>query len=231
MPADASTSSNGDLPDAGPAGEQEARPDTRDRILESARRLFLSRGYTATGIAQILREADAKSGSLYYFFPTKEDLLLGVLERYIEMLGPAVLEPVFSRVADPIERVFGVLDGYRRMLIETEFTHGCPIGNLALEMSEHSPGARGLIATNFDNWCGAIRDCLDDAADRLPPETDRDALAGFVLAVMEGGVMLARTQRSIEPFERCVMLLRDYFDRLTSDATSWGAPSSASPDC
>ncbi|HRP62410.1 MAG TPA: TetR/AcrR family transcriptional regulator [Phycisphaerales bacterium] len=200
--------------------------DTRDRILEAARQLFLAQGYTATGIAQILKHADAKSGSLYYFFPTKEDLLLAVLERYKELLWPLVIQPVFDRVADPIERIFGILDGYRRMLLMTQFTHGCPIGNLALEMSEVSPGARQLIAENFTGWRKAVERCLDEASDRLPEDVDRAALAAFVLTVMEGGMMQARAYRSIEPFESAVLLLRDYIDRLLAHGTQWGG----SPD-
>ena len=81
-------------------------PDTRQRILDAARDLFWRQGYSATGIAQILKAADANSGSLYYFFPTKEDLLLAVLEWYKANLWPEVIQPVFDRVTDPIERPF-----------------------------------------------------------------------------------------------------------------------------
>ena len=112
---------------------------TRDRLVEAARMLFWEHGYSATGIAQILKEADAGSGSLYYFFPTKEDLLLAVLEWYRENLGPAVVQPVFDRVSDPIERIFGILDGYRHGLLATGFSRGCPIGNLALELADSHP--------------------------------------------------------------------------------------------
>ena len=56
------------------------RPITRERIVEAARQLFFRQGYTATGISQILKAAEAKSGSLYHFFPSKEDLLAAVLE-------------------------------------------------------------------------------------------------------------------------------------------------------
>src|SRR5262249_1727908 len=94
---------------------------TKDRLIETARRLFWQHGYTGTGIAQILKDADAGSGSLYYFFPTKEDLLLAVLDHYKTILEPCVLRPVFERVSDPIERIFGLLDGYRQQLIVTEF--------------------------------------------------------------------------------------------------------------
>src|SRR5262249_62212110 len=102
---------------------------TRERLVEAARTLFWEQGYTATGIAQILKRADAGSGSLYYFFPTKEDLLLAVLEWYRENLGPAVVEPVLARVSDPIERIFGILDGYRQGLPAARLSPGGPPGH------------------------------------------------------------------------------------------------------
>ena len=57
------------------------RTQTRERLVEAARKLFHQHGYRATGIAEILRAAEVNSGSLYYFFPSKEDLLVAVLER------------------------------------------------------------------------------------------------------------------------------------------------------
>src|ERR1700682_6696139 len=106
--------------------------DTRDRLIETARNLFLQNGYGNTGIAQILKVADVGSGSLYHFFPTKEDLLIAVLQKYKALLAPMVIQPVFDRIQDPIERIFGVLDGYRQMLAVTGFAMGCPVRNLAL---------------------------------------------------------------------------------------------------
>ena len=187
---------------------------TRDRLVETARQLFLAKGYEATGIAEILREAGVNSGSLYYFFKTKEDLLLAVLDQYVEMLHPCVIDPVFSRVGDPIDRIFAVLDGYRQMLQMTECRQGCPIGNLALEMSETSEAVRGKIAVNFTNWRKAIRLCLNGAGERLPSSTDVDQLSTFILTVMEGAVMQARAYKSLDPFDASVAMLRDYMDRI-----------------
>jgi TetR/AcrR family transcriptional regulator, transcriptional repressor for nem operon len=195
--------------------------DTRDRLIETARTLFLRNGYGNTGIAQILKAADVGSGSLYYFFPTKEDLLLAVLRKYKDLLWPMVIQPVFERAQDPIERVFGVLDGYRQMLLATEFDQGCPIGNLALELSNSHPAARQLLAENFTGWCRAIEQCLREAAGGLPEHVSAEGLAQFVLTTMEGAVMLARTYRSLEPYNTAVTQLRDYFDRLLQDGTDW----------
>jgi len=200
------------------------KSSTRDRLVEAARTLFWKHGYASTGIAQILKEADAGSGSLYYFFPTKEDLLLAVLEWYQENLWPAVVQPVFDRVSDPIERIFGILDAYRRGLLMTNFQHGCPIGNLALELADSHPAARQLLAANFSGWRKAIEQCLTESAPKLPEALERGQLALFVLTTMEGAVMLARAYQDIEPYDAAVTQLRDYFDRLLRDGTDWSMP-------
>jgi TetR/AcrR family transcriptional regulator, transcriptional repressor for nem operon len=197
------------------------QPDTRDRIVESARQLFFQQGYAATGIAQILKDAGANSGSLYHFFPSKEDLLRAVLEKYQAMLEPHVLNPAYERVSEPLERLFAVLDGYRRQLEATGFELGCPIGNLALEVSNTHPGVRRLLVENFAAWADAISALIRDMAGRLPEDVDADALAKHVLATMEGAVMLARTYRSFEPFDQAVHQLRDYFDRLIAEGSDW----------
>ena len=202
--------------------ESEQRTSTRDRLIETARQLFLAKGYEATGIAEILREAGVNSGSLYYFFKTKEQLLLAVLDWYTANLCPEVIDPVFARVSDPLERVFGILDGYRMMLTMTDCRMGCPIGNLAIEMSEKSEEVREKIALNFENWRKVIRQCLIDAKERLPADLDRENLSVMVLSVMEGAVMQARAHRSLEPYDASITILRDYFQRLAAGADEPG---------
>jgi AcrR family transcriptional regulator len=195
----------------------ETKTATRERIVEAARDLFFRQGYVATGVAQILKASNANSGSLYYFFPGKEDLLVAVLEKYQALLEPRVLKPAFDRVEDPIERLFAVLEGYRLLLEATNFDLGCPIGNLALEVSNSQPAARRLIVENFKAWCDSIRRLIEDAADRLPRDVEPAGLATHVLATMEGAVMLARAYRSFEPFDQAIHQLKDYIERLTRE--------------
>ena len=187
---------------------------TRDRIIHAAMKLFWEKGYGTTSIADIVREAGALSGSLYHFFPTKQDLLLAVLDTYRHGIHPMLLSPAWEGVADPIERVFALLARYRRALVDTECFYGCPIGSLALELHEPDPPVRELLAANFDAWVSAIESCLLDAGDRLPPDLDRRALAQFVLTTMEGGVMQSRTYRTTQAYDASVRMLRDYFERL-----------------
>lgn len=189
-------------------------PDTRSRIVAAAMELFWTKGYGSTSIADILASAQVNSGSLYHVFPGKQDLLLAVLDAYRDGIGPMLLEPAWAGVEDPVERVFALLDRYRELIVATGCSYGCPIGSLALELHEPDPAVRTLIAANFDAWTAAVRACLAKA--ELGEEGDRDALAEFVLTVMEGAVMQARTHRDVAFFDRAVAQLRAYFDMLTA---------------
>ena len=71
-----------------------------------------------------------------------------------------------------------------------------------------------MIAENFQNWIGVVRECIEQIKNRLPKTTDPDALSTYVLAVMEGGVMLSRSYGSVEPFDRAVKQLREHFRLL-----------------
>jgi AcrR family transcriptional regulator len=189
--------------------------DTRGRIVHSAMELFWLKGYGSTSIADILSRSQVNSGSLYHFFPGKQDLLVAVLQAYRDGIGPMLLEPAWGAVADPIEKIFALLAKYRSLIVETECGYGCPIGSLALELHEADPAVRRLLAENFEAWVGAVASCLEEARDRFPPGTDLRALAELALTVMEGGVMQARTHLDVGHFDRSVAQLRAYFDMLT----------------
>lgn len=195
-------------------------PDTRTRIVHAAMELFRDKGYGSTSIADILGRAGVNSGSLYHAFPGKQDLLVAVLETYCEGIGPMLIEPAWQGVADPVERIFALLARYRELIVASDCTYGCPIGSLALELHEPDPIVRERLAENFTAWTRAVGKCLYEAREHFPQDTDLDAFAEFVLTVMEGGVMQARTYRDVARFDRAVLQLRRYFDSLTREVTS-----------
>lgn len=187
---------------------------TRDRIVIVAMQLFWEKGYASTSVSDILKAAQANSGSLYHFFPGKQDLLIAVLDTYFAGIDEMLLKPAWENVSDPIERIFALLESYRERLVATDCQYGCPIGYLALEIHEPDPPVRERIAANFTQWVARVEACLDAAADRLPSHVDRRALAHFVLTTMEGGVMQSRTYRSIDAFDASIAQLRNYFSFL-----------------
>ena len=98
--------------------------------------LFWLKGYNSTSIADILSRSQVNSGSLYHFFPGKQDVLLAVLEAYRDGIGPMLLEPAWAGVEDPIDRMFALLAGYRR-------ASSTPT---ALWLPDRQPGARAARA-------------------------------------------------------------------------------------
>jgi TetR/AcrR family transcriptional repressor of nem operon len=193
---------------------------TRDRLVFSAMKLFGEKGYLSTSVQDILREAGANAGSLYHFFPTKQDVLVAVLDMYRQGIVPMLLMPAWEGVEDPIERVFALLASYRHALEISDCLYGCPIGSIALELHEPDPPVRELLSTNFHGWVEHVEACLVAAGERLPADLDRRQTAILVLNVMEGGVMQARTHRTLEAFDASVAGLRDYIDRLEQAASA-----------
>lgn len=193
-----------------PAAPVRTPSNTRERIVEAARFLFWEKGYSATGLAELLARAGANSGSFYHFFDSKDAVLRTVLETYRDLLEPHVVRPAFERRAQPIERIFALLDGYRQRLVSTDCQYGCPIGRLALELDPENTPAHALIAENFTVWREAVEACGRDAGVANPAD-----VAAFVLTVMEGAVMQSRAYRSIEPYDACVRQLRVHLTALT----------------
>lgn len=186
----------------------------REKIVRAAMELFWQKGYNSTSISDLLSRTQLNSGSLYHAFPSKQHVLVGVLEAYRDGIEAMLLAPAWADVTDPIAKIFALLSSYRKMIVETDCTYGCPIGSLALELHEPDPPVRELLARNFERWTEAVEGCLAAASERLPKRTDKRSLAQFVLTVMEGGVMQARTHRDVAYFDRAVAQLKEHFEML-----------------
>jgi TetR/AcrR family transcriptional regulator, transcriptional repressor for nem operon len=190
--------------------------DTRRRLIETAAQLFWQQGYHATGLSQIYAQAHVRSGSFYYFFPSKEAVLRAVLDHYQSSFFETVVAPRCAHEPDPIERVFCLLNEYRMWILNTGFRFGCPVGRLAMEMDPQLVEVFHGIESNFRMWADTVEGWLDETAAGLPESPSRQKIATFVLTVMEGSVMQARAARSIQPFDDSVEMLRNYFQLLTA---------------
>src|SRR3984893_1684467 len=99
--------------------------------------LFWEKGYGSTRGVDGLQAARVTSGSLYHFFPGKQDLLLAVLDMYHGGLRTMLLEPAWRGVADASGRICPLLPRCRRSLPGNDCVYGCPVGSIARE--EHDP--------------------------------------------------------------------------------------------
>jgi AcrR family transcriptional regulator len=180
----------------------------RRRLLDAAARLFQTRGYHSTSTHEIMREAGVTGGALHHHFPTKKALGLAVIrERVADAVENAWIEPVkeAASAADGIASVFAQiaagLEAGRTVL-------GCPLNNLALELSLADPEFRSAINEVYEQWRSAIAQKLRaDRGSARSNDAESQALAAFVVAVYSGAIAMAKASQSAEPLRTCAQVL------------------------
>jgi TetR/AcrR family transcriptional repressor of nem operon len=189
------------------------KSDARERILNTAKDLFHARSTVSVGIAEICSEAGVKKGSLYHFFPSKEALVLAVIDSQIESMKATEFEPAFREDVPPLARFRRLFaGGLERMAECNEGYVGCPIGNLIGELGAHEPLVRERLSRCLDEIQAIFEGALAEAVEvgELPPTTDCYALAGTLLALFQGMALMGKATNDparLETIGRQALLL------------------------
>ncbi|MEU7104382.1 TetR/AcrR family transcriptional regulator [Streptomyces stramineus] len=174
--------------------------ETSERLIESTRRLLWERGYTGTSPKAIQQDAGAGQGSMYHHFRGKPDLALAAIRRTAdEMLAKA--EEQFAGPGTALERISAYL------LRERDVLKGCPIGRLAQDPDiVADPELRRPVDETFDRLRGRLAEVLTEGRERgeLGDTLDPEDTASTVVAVLQGGYVLARAAGSTESYRQAV---------------------------
>jgi TetR/AcrR family transcriptional repressor of nem operon len=173
---------------------------TREQILDAAGRLIHLQGFHKTSVDDILRESGVGKGNLYYYFKSKDELGYAALERTLERIQGEVLERVFAQGVDPWTQLERFLNYPVERARKEGGVGGCPLGNLALEMSDIHEGFRARLSQAFERVQSKIEETLERARSEgtLRTGTDIPRLAHFVMAAFEGAFMLGKLHRNAE---------------------------------
>jgi TetR/AcrR family transcriptional repressor of nem operon len=183
--------------------------DARDRLLATGARLFSERGYTAVGVAEICEEAGLKKGSFYHFFETKLDLLLSAIDCYAhgydDAIGHALARGDLTAREQLVEVLLAVHGMLSRHACRDGRIHGCPIGNLALELAHREEPLRRKIDEVFGRWRTAFETILRRGIERGEFQlADPARTAEMLVALVQGGMVLAKTANDVGVFARLV---------------------------
>ena len=180
---------------------------TRDQILDAAARLIHLQGYHCTSLDDVLGESGVGKGNFYYHFRSKEELGYAIIDRLIRGFLDRTLEPAFADPAgDPVLQIHGFLDRVLDNLRQRNCVGGCPLGNLASELSDVHEGFRERLADTFVQWRVTLAQALrrGQAAGRLSADCDPDGAAHFLVAGLEGGILMSKVTKDITVMEQCV---------------------------
>jgi TetR/AcrR family transcriptional repressor of nem operon len=172
--------------------------DAKTRLLKAAMELIYARGYSAVGVQEICTQAGVNKGSFYHFFPSKQALVLTVIDahaRYVqEMWEEAMMagQPAFERMLQVFERVY---KAHRTLVDVCGQMRGCPIGNLALELCNQDEIIRQKVWEVFKGWASMIERMLREAVANGELEVDDiGTTAQSLIAYFEGVLLLAKAQ-------------------------------------
>ena len=203
---------------------------TLDQILDAAARLIHLRGYHCTSLDDVLRESGVGKGNFYYYFKSKEDLGYAIIDRVMQAFIARALDPVFTDSgADPVAQIHQFLDRVLENQRQRNCVGGCPIGNLASELSDVHEGFRQRLAGIFEVWRSKLTEVLArcEIGCRASRDFDPSAVAQFLVAALEGAILLTKVTKDIAIMERCVEQLKQHLTLYAGRADSTviqGAP-------
>ena len=180
---------------------------TRDHILHAASRLMALQGYHSTSLDDVLRESGVGKGNFYYYFRNKEELGYAILDRIVQGFVERTLEPCFSDLgAKPLDRIRCFFDRVLEIQRQRNCVGGCAMGNLASELSDVHEGFRRRLAEIFTVWRDRVADALRQAQveGSLTSACDPPSLAHFLVAALEGAILMTKLTKDIEIMETCV---------------------------
>jgi TetR/AcrR family transcriptional regulator, transcriptional repressor for nem operon len=215
-------------------------PDgTREKLLHAAFEEIYRRGFQAASLDTILAKAGVTKGALYHHFSDKMALGKAVVDEVVRnfLLQRWAVGPLARLEGDPITALQRILQQRSDELTPHEVELGCPLNNLAQEMSPLDERFRRQIDGTFDTW----RDAFAGALERGKSEgtirrgTDPKKVASFVVAAIEGSFGLAKSAQSSSMLRANLEILSQFLESFRASrgrgkrsAARPGSPSRAS---
>ncbi len=173
--------------------------DAKERLINSILELVAERSYTNVGVQEICEYASAKKGSFYYFFKSKQELMMEALNHHALTINELILKPAFASgftIGECTERMFDLTYKYQKSLKEnTGRVNGCFFGNLALELSTQDELIRHRIDKIFLAQTKLIKFGLEEANINTPrDDIDFQQTSKAILAYWEGVILMAKVQ-------------------------------------
>ena len=186
-----------------------AKQDTKEKILAAGAAIIHNKGFNNTGIQEILTAAGVPKGSFYFYFKSKEDFGLQLIDFFEDIIF-SKFDEYLSAIGDsPVKKLRQSFEGFSVDFEQNEFRGGCPIGNLSQEMGDLNDDFREKLNGVLDRVKDKIGEYLRDAKKKqeVSPSLDIDETADFILSSFQGALLQAKVAKSAVPlrvFEKTI---------------------------
>jgi TetR/AcrR family transcriptional repressor of nem operon len=191
----------------------EAKQDKRKSLLEAGMSIMLEKGYTNTGIQEVLTSLGVPKGSFYHYFDSKENYAIAIIQHFDEEYSADLQRTLTNTRETPLQRLRTYCESGRQALLNDECRKGCLIGNLSQEMSDQSEVLRKELSTVITRRLALFTDCIEEGQKlgEITKVATPDKLAEVLMCGINGAVMQAKTLKNIEPMETFIDLMFDHW--------------------
>jgi TetR/AcrR family transcriptional repressor of nem operon len=188
------------------------KKDTKAHILEMGAQIVHQKGFNATGIQEVLNAAEVPKGSFYFYFKSKEEFGLQLIDYFSDFLLSKMDELLNAENVAPLDKLWNYFEWFRVYFEQNNFTGGCPIGNLAQEMGDLNDSFREKLTSVFDKMKTNIAHCLEEARQQgdLSPDLDIFHLSDFIVSSWQGALLQMKVMKNTAPVRN--------FERITFDS-------------
>lgn len=203
--------------------KSQAKPgnDTRAELIRVGSDIIAHRGFNSTGINVVLKEAGVPKGSFYYYFSSKEDFGLAVIDDFAAEYNDQLDRTLGNPAIPPLERIRQYLEMSIADMTTCDFCRGCLIGNLGQELAGQNESFRLRLDAIFTGWQDRFSQCLTEARERgdIPASADPGSLAQLLLMGWQGATLRAKVSKSVAPMEQFTSMYFEQILGVTSPAT------------
>jgi TetR/AcrR family transcriptional repressor of nem operon len=176
---------------------------SKQKMIEAGARIIHHKGYFHTGIQEVLDAAGVPKGSFYFYFKSKEDFGLQVIDFYNGMYLDMVAPIARNKALAPLSRIEKILDHFIDFFPELDYTCGCPIGNLSQEMGDLNEAFCRKLAASVEVMVGVYKNILDEAKEKngISQGIDTQEAAEFIVSSWHGSLIKMKINKSIAPLK------------------------------
>lgn len=186
-----------------PPKKTDGQLDTKDQLIRQGTAIFTEKGFSSTGIVEILREINIPKGSFYHYFSSKDEFGLAVVENFGTFFARKLDKWLLNTDRPPLDRLEDFIEDAKDGMRRYEFRRGCLIGNLGQELGSLSEDFREPLETIFLDWQGRVARCLDEAktSGHIPTTLNTEEMAAFFWIGWEGAILRSKLVKSTDPLD------------------------------
>jgi TetR/AcrR family transcriptional repressor of nem operon len=184
--------------------------DIRTRLIEATFEEVFSNGYTGASLSNILKRADTKKGSMYHYFTSKKEMVLSMIEEKITLRIQNNWEILSQRDSNIIDLLLNILNDTKNW----DLQKGCPLGNLLQESLDNDEDFAKILNEIVQKWKVLFSNILEKAIKNkeLNKEIEIESFSTFLIANIEGALLVAKKDTTNRDFKACMKHLTFYIN-------------------